>query len=144
MATNKGRNKPPNEVKQTGSIHTSHLMFLVKYRVPKEVYPSQKLQDHAYELYNLCVSKGDSRSEKKCQNQPILNQRLRKYLEIYCTICCRNLLIKRRFEIVTPLAKLQKIRLGETTHLPIVKTLTAVGETRIYFLAPCSRGHPEL
>lgn len=110
MGTHKRINTPPNVAKQAGSIHMSYLMFLVKYHAPKEVHHSEKLHDHAFELQNLCVSKGDSRLEKKYQNQPILNQWLRKYLEIYCSIYCRNLLIKRRLEIVTQLEKLQKIR----------------------------------
>ena len=110
MATDQGRNTPPNEAKQSGSIHTSYLMFLVKYHAPEEVHPSEKLHGHASELQNFSVSKGDSRLEKKRQNEPILNQRLRKCLQIYCNIYYHKLLIKRRFEIVTQLEKLQKIR----------------------------------
>ena len=110
MVTGKGRNTPPNEAKQSGSIHTSYLMLLVKYQVPEEVHHSEKLHGHASKLQNLSPSKGDSCLEKKRQNQPILNQRLRKCLQIYCNIYYHKLLIKRRFEIVTQLEKLQKIR----------------------------------
>ena len=35
----------------------------------KEVFPSHKLQDHAYEYYNPFRLKEDNLSQRNCQNQ---------------------------------------------------------------------------
>ena len=43
--------------------------FLEISPIQKEVHPSQKLQDHAYEYLNPFRLKGDNPSQRNCQNQ---------------------------------------------------------------------------
>ena len=61
------RSKTPSEVKPVENISKNPQSFLDINLVQKEVLPSHKLQDHAYE-YPLEL-KEDNLSQRNCQNQ---------------------------------------------------------------------------
>ena len=56
-------------MKPVGNISKNLQSFLEISHVQKEVLPSHKLQDYAYEYYNPFGLKEDNFSQKNCQNQ---------------------------------------------------------------------------
>ena len=63
------RSKTLSEVKPVENISKSLKSFLEISHVQKEVLPSHKLRDHAYEYENPFRLKEDYLSERNCQNQ---------------------------------------------------------------------------
>ena len=63
------RSQTLSEVKPVKNISKNLQSFLEINSVQKEVLPSHKLQDHAYECYNPFGLKEDNLSQRNCQNQ---------------------------------------------------------------------------
>ena len=63
------RSKTLSEVKPVENISKNLQSFLEKSPMQKEVLPSHKLRDHAYEYYNPFRLKEDNLSQRNCQNQ---------------------------------------------------------------------------
>ena len=76
--------KTLSEVKPVENIYKNLQSFLEMSPVQKEVLPSDKLEDHAYEYQNPFRSKEDNLSQRNCQNQwshPGLTQTEQECLE---------------------------------------------------------------
>ena len=63
------RSKTLSEVKPVENISKNLQSFLEKSPVQKEVVPSHKLRDHAYEYKNPFGLNEDNLSQRNCQNQ---------------------------------------------------------------------------
>ena len=63
------RSKTLSEVKQVENISKNLQSFLEIRAVQKEILPSNKLRDHAYEYENPFRLKEDNLSQRNCQNQ---------------------------------------------------------------------------
>ena len=63
------RSKTLSEVKLVENVSKNLQNFLEISPVQKEVLPSHKLQDHAYEYQNPFALKEDNLSQRNCQHQ---------------------------------------------------------------------------
>ena len=63
------RSKALREVKPVENMSKNLRSFLEISPVQKEILPSHKLQDHAFEYQNPFRLKGDNLSQRNCQNQ---------------------------------------------------------------------------
>ena len=63
------RSKKLSEVKPVENISKNPQSFLEINPVQEEVFPSQKLQEDAYEWLNLFGLKEDNPSQRNCENQ---------------------------------------------------------------------------
>ena len=69
MIDRRKRNKTLSEVKPVKNISKNMQSFLEISLVQKEVLPTQKLRDHAFEYWNPFGLKEDNFSQRNVQNQ---------------------------------------------------------------------------